>query len=145
LAHIERANGKSYAATAQNASREGTALAANIIMVIDARTTEPFDYEDSGSLAALGCRTAVAKVFGFKIAGFLAWWLYRTAYIMKMPSWSRRFRIVMDWTIDLFFPRDIVQLGLHRIEVGRQFVPVREPEAKAPDGPTTASQDAKVL
>ena len=145
LAHIERANGKSYAATAQNASREGTALANNLLRVIGSQPTLPFEYEDSGSLAALGCRTAVAKVFGFNLSGFFAWWLYRTAYILKMPSWSRRFRIIMDWTIDLFFRRDVVQLGVHDINVGRQYVPIKEPPLDGVDGKRKKQTDANLL
>ncbi len=65
-------------------------------------------------MAALGCRTGVAKVFGFKLAGFWAWWLWRTVYLLKMPGWARRVRIALDWTIDLVFSRDYVQLGVHR-------------------------------
>lgn len=120
LAHVEREDGSSYAATAQNASREGTALAENIVRTISSAPTCPFMHKDAGSLAALGCRTAVARVFGLNIAGFLAWWLYRTAYLLKMPSWSRRVRIVLDWTVDLFFPRDVVQLGVSHANGGER-------------------------
>ena len=115
-----------YGATAQNAVREGTHVAQNIARAINGKPTMPFSYNPVGSLAALGCRTAVAKVFGIKVSGFIAWWLFRTVYLMKMPSWSRRFRIVMDWTTDLFFRRDIVQLGVPRINPSRPDLPVLE-------------------
>src|SRR5207253_10664638 len=115
-AHVETPDGKGYAATAQNATREGTVVADNIVRVIQNREPEPFVYTPVGSLAALGCRSAVAKVMGIKVAGFLAWWMYRTVYLGKMPSLSRKVRILMDWTIDLFFARDIVQLGVPRID-----------------------------
>jgi hypothetical protein len=74
-----------------------------------------------GSLAALGCRTAVAKLFGVKLSGFAAWFLWRSIYLFKMPGWSRRLRIAIDWTLDLLFRRDYVQLGLHR--PGRETAP----------------------
>lgn len=105
-------DGKPYAATAQNASRQGTVAAENVVATIRGRPTRAFAFNPVGSLAALGCRTAVAKVFGFKLSGFLAWFLYRTVYLMKMPSWGRRVRIVLDWTVELFFRRDIAQIGL---------------------------------
>lgn len=131
-AHVETPDGRGYGATAQNASREGTQVARNVLRAIRGEEPTPFVYSDAGSIAALGCRTAVAKVFGIKIAGFLAWWLYRTVYVGKMPSWSRRVRIVLDWTVDLFFKRDIVQLGVPRIDprlAGHAFELAVPPEA----------------
>lgn len=108
------AKGVAYAATAQNAIKEGVHLAHNIARAIRGAPTLPFEYEGAGSLAALGCRTGVARVFGVKLSGFPAWFLWRGVYLMKMPGWSRRFRIALDWAIDLLFPRDYVQLGVHR-------------------------------
>ncbi|MEJ5171053.1 MAG: hypothetical protein WHU10_08700, partial [Fimbriimonadales bacterium] len=67
-----------------------------------------------GALAALGCRTAVAEVFGLRIAGFPAWFLYRTVYLLKVPTFGRKLSIVTDWTVDLFAKQMPVQLGLHR-------------------------------
>jgi NADH dehydrogenase len=126
LAKVDDPNHQSYGATAQNALREGVHVAKNIGRVLEDKATTPFVYNSVGSLAALGCRTAVAKVFGIKISGLFAWWLFRTVYLMKMPSWSRRIRIVMDWTTDLFFKRDIVQLGVPRINPSRPDLPVLE-------------------
>ena len=48
----------------------------------------------------------------FKIRGFVAWWVWRSYYLMQMVGWSRRIRIVLDWTTALFFKNDIVQLDL---------------------------------
>lgn len=123
-AHVQTPDGTGYAATAQNATREGTVVADNIVRVIRNQEPEPFVYNPVGSLAALGCRTAVAKVFGINVAGFIAWWMYRTVYLGKMPSLSRKVRIVMDWTIDLFFHRDIVQLGVPRIDPRVTSIPL---------------------
>ena len=133
LAHVDLGEGKSYGATAQNAVREGTHVAKNIVRSINKERLEPFVFKPLGSLAALGCRTAVAKVFGIKIAGFVAWWLFRTVYLAKMPSWSRRIRIVMDWTTDLFFKRDVVQLGVPRINPSRPEVPLIERDVEVPE------------
>lgn len=67
-----------------------------------------------GSLTALGCRTGVARIFGVKLSGFLAWFLWRTVYLVKMPGFARKVRVALDWTLDLVFRRDFVQLGVHR-------------------------------
>ncbi|HWA82957.1 MAG TPA: FAD-dependent oxidoreductase, partial [Fimbriimonadaceae bacterium] len=115
IATILDDQGQPYAQTAQNATRQGVHCAQNVIRTIEGEPTEPFRFNTLGSLAALGCRTAVAKVFGIKVAGFPAWFLYRTVYLFKMPSWSRRFRIMMDWTNDLFVRAEPVQLGVRRV------------------------------
>lgn len=107
-------HGRPLPATAQRAVREGVHLAGNLRRVLAGEAPRPFRYHEVGALAALGCRTAVARVFGIRLSGFPAWFLWRTIYLLKMPGWSRRFRIALDWTADLVFRRDYVQLGLHR-------------------------------
>jgi len=61
-------------------------------------------------MGSLGHHSAVAEVFGMKISGFLAWWLWRTVYLMKLPGLDRKIRVATDWTLDLILPPDIVQL-----------------------------------
>jgi NADH dehydrogenase len=107
-------DGNAYPATAQHAVQMGRALARNIVAALQGRSTDPFAYKSKGTLAALGCRTAVAKVGPLKLSGFIAWWLWRTVYMLKMPGLGRKVRVVLDWTLDLFFRRDYVQLGVHR-------------------------------
>lgn len=109
-------DGKAYPATAQHALREGKHAARNIAAVIRGKSTTPCDIVNQGSLAALGCRTGVANLFGIKLSGFAAWWMWRTVYLMKMPGLARKLRIALDWTLELFFRRDYVQLGVHKIE-----------------------------
>ncbi len=108
------AKGQAYPATAQHATRQGAHAARNIASVLKGRSTTPCELANRGTLAALGCRTGVAKVFGFRISGFAAWWLWRTVYLLKMPRLSRKVRVALDWTIDMVFSRDYVQLGVHR-------------------------------
>jgi NADH dehydrogenase len=60
----------------------------------------------------------VAKLFGVKLSGFAAWFLWRTVYLMKMPGIARKVRVALDWTLELAFPRDFVQLGVHRPKLG---------------------------
>jgi NADH:ubiquinone reductase (H+-translocating) len=63
-----------------------------------------------GQLATIGEREAVAEVFGLHFKGFIAWWMWRTIYLAKLPGTMRKLRVMIDWTFDLVFPRDISQL-----------------------------------
>ena len=81
-------------------------------MALRARPPQACRIRTRGALAALGCRTAVAEVIGVKLSGFPAWFLWRTVYLLKMPGFARRLRVALDWTMDLLFRSDTVQLGL---------------------------------
>jgi NADH dehydrogenase len=102
--------GKTCPPTAQYALRQGRRLAENIAAVIRGQSPREFRHRSQGLLAGLGRRCAVAEVFGFRFSGFVAWWLWRTIYLMKLPGWERKLRVALDWTLDLLFPRDIVYL-----------------------------------
>jgi NADH dehydrogenase len=125
-------SGRAYPATAQHAVREGAHLARNLAAVLRGRPATPCDIVSLGSIAPLGCRTGVARVFGIRLSGFAAWFLWRTVYLLKMPTLSRKVRVALDWTIDLVFSRDDVQLGVHRPAarpaetIGAQAPPSRE-------------------
>ena len=51
----------------------------------------------------------MARIFGFNFSGFIAWWLWRTIYLSKLPRLEKKLRVALDWTLDLFFPKDGVQ------------------------------------
>lgn len=111
--------------TAQYASRQGQVLAANIASAIEGKPLREFRHKSLGLLAGLGRRTAIAEVFGFRFSGFFAWWLWRTVYLMKLPGLERKLRVALDWTLDLFFPRDIVFLRpLHAVQGGEHVEPI---------------------
>lgn len=105
-------DGRPYPATAQAAVQQGRAVAANLTRVLKGQPTEPCIIKDRGALVALGCRTGVASIGPFRLAGFPAWFLWRSVYLMKMPGWGRRLRVALEWSIDLVFGRDDVQLGV---------------------------------
>lgn len=123
-------DGQPYPATAQHATRQGKHLARNLLRAIDGQPTRPCDLVNQGSLAALGCRTGVAKIFGLKLSGFPAWWVWRTVYLLKMPRFARKLRVAMDWTLALFFRRDVVELGMQR----RDLAGSSESSAASNDG-----------
>lgn len=100
--------------TAQLAIREAACCADNILATIAGKPLRPFDFKPLGMLASLGKRSAVAWIFGLHLTGFLAWFLWRTVYLAKLPGAVRRLRVTIDWTLDLFFPRDITHLQTAR-------------------------------
>jgi NADH dehydrogenase len=120
-AAIPGPDGRTYPALAQHTVREARHLARNIQAVLDNRVPTPFVFRPLGTMASLGHTRAVALVFGFHLTGFLAWWIRRTYYLFQMPRWDRRLRIVLDWTVALFFRPDItkVELLMEREQVRR--------------------------
>jgi NADH dehydrogenase len=97
--------------TAQHALRQARRLAKNILLALDGREPEPFKYRQLGTLVALGKYKGVANVLGIRLRGFPAWFVHRTYHVLLVPTINRRIRILADWTLALFFRRDVVQLG----------------------------------
>ena len=95
--------------TAQHASREGKVLANNIAASVRGDALKPFRFKTLGLLASIGRRTGVARIFGINFSGFIAWWLWRTVYLLKLPRLEKKLRVALDWTLDLFFTKDFVQ------------------------------------
>ena len=108
--------GGTYAPTAQNAIRQAKVCADNIVATLRGEPRRSFRFKGLGSLASIGGRSAVAQVMGLRLSGFVAWWMWRTIYLMKLPGWERRLRVAIDWTLDLLFPRNLVQLRVFRTE-----------------------------
>jgi NADH dehydrogenase len=96
--------------TAQFALRQGRLLGRNVFRSLRGLEPRPFRYRYLGQLASIGERKAVAEIFGFHFKGFIAWWMWRTIYLAKLPGTVRKLRVMIDWTFDLVFPRDISQL-----------------------------------
>ncbi len=99
--------GGKAAPTAQFAVRQGTVVADNIARTLRKKALAPFRHRSLGQLATLGHQTAVALVGRFRISGFVAWWMWRTIYLSKLPRFFRKLQVVIDWTLRLLFPRDI--------------------------------------
>jgi len=95
--------------TAQHGLREGVTVAKNIEATILDRSLKPFRYKMMGQLASIGRRSGVAMVFGIKFSGFIAWWFWRSVYLMKLPRLAKKLRVMVSWTLDLFFGREIEQ------------------------------------
>jgi NADH dehydrogenase len=103
-----------YPMTAQHAIREGPALARNIAATLHGRPTAPFDYTALGTMASLGAHRGVAALpNGTVLTGFLAWFLWRTYYLSRLPGLDRKVRVALDWLLGLIFPRDIAELRVY--------------------------------
>jgi NADH:quinone reductase (non-electrogenic) len=99
--------GRTDPPTSQHALRQARRLAKNL-----AGEREPYRYRTLGEVATLGRYRGIANVMGFPIKGFLGWWVTRTYHLYQLPLLSRKLRVVTDWTVALFFRRDIVELGV---------------------------------
>jgi NADH dehydrogenase len=105
-------SGKPYPTTAQHAIRQGAQAGRNIAAAIrqQPEKVRPFRYKMLGQLAAIGRQRGVASILGLRFSGFLAWFLWRSAYLIKLPSFTKKVRVMLEWTLDLCFARDTVQL-----------------------------------
>jgi NADH dehydrogenase len=101
--------GKYCPPTAQHALREARVLAGNITASVRGGAKKKFAFNTIGQLAAIGRRTGVAQIFGINFSGFIAWWLWRTIYLSKLPRFEKKLRVALDWTLDLVFSKDLVQ------------------------------------
>src|SRR6266511_4419823 len=97
--------------TAQHALRQAKQLARNVAATLRGRGPQPFRYRQLGALVSLGRYKGVARVMGIRLRGFPAWFLHRTYHLSRIPTANRKVRVVLDWTVALFFRRDVVQLG----------------------------------
>jgi NADH dehydrogenase len=109
-ANVNEWDGEVSPTTAQFAQRQGRQVADNIVSTIFGWPLQPFRFRPLGQLCAIGGRSAVAELMGLRIAGFPAWVLWRTIYLMKLPEWSKRIRAGGDWAWQFVFGRDLMHL-----------------------------------
>ena len=100
-------SGNPYPPTAQNAIKQGQLAAQNIINDIEGKRQKKIRYKTRGTMATIGKRVGIAKIFGFKFTGLIAWWMWRTFYLSKLPTLKKKLRIIGDWSIELIFYTDV--------------------------------------
>lgn len=122
--------GRPHPPTAQHALREARCVALNIAASLNGQPARRLEFRTIGQLAAIGRRTGVARVFGINFSGLLAWWLWRTIYLSKLPRFEKKCRVAIDWTLDLVFAKDFVQ-----------FLTVRAPVMSTSIDPTPAMEE----
>lgn len=96
--------------TAQFALRQGKYLGKHLPAILAGDRVPDFKYRNWGELVSLGHRNAVGQVLGLSVSGFPGWFLYRSYYLMRLPSMLRKARVALDWTLDLLFPPDVAWL-----------------------------------
>jgi NADH:ubiquinone reductase (H+-translocating) len=133
----DRVTGKLCPPTAQHGLRQGHQVAENIAAILKGKAPRPFQFKPLGLLAGLGRRCAVAEIMGLRFSGFFAWWLWRTIYLLKLPGFERKLRVALDWTLDLFFPRDIVYLRPLHAAHGPDALAVEQPDLRVESGELT--------
>ena len=102
-------DGGQYPPTAQSALRQAQHAARNIVATIEERPPKQFLHRSTGVMVTLGGYRGAAEIFGFKLQGFLAWFLFRTFWLVQLPGIDRKLRAMLHWTIELFFKRDIAK------------------------------------
>ena len=111
-ASIPGPEGKPYPALAQHAIRESKVLADNIQRVLNDRPPKSFIHDTLGMMGSLGHNSGFGQFMKVRLHGFPAWFARRTYYLLQMPGWSRRLRMMIDWTFALLLRPDIVKVGL---------------------------------
>jgi NADH:ubiquinone reductase (H+-translocating) len=148
--------------TGQFAERQGRQAALNLVRIIKGQPTQPFRFKALGQLCSIGGYQAVAEMMGVRISGLLAWFMWRGVYLFKLPTWSRRIKVALDWSWDVLFPRDLSFLNtdssqnvthayfrpgdfIHRQgELARTFSIIEEGEVEASQA-TPESPEPKVV
>ncbi len=131
-----RRTGKPHPPTAQHALREGKVLAENIRATLRGGRRRAFDFATIGQLAAIGRRSGVAQIFGVNFSGFVAWWMWRTIYLSKLPRLEKKVRVMLDWTLDLLFSKDLVQfVNFRPTQAGLRGFETETPAMDAAAGP----------
>jgi len=92
--------------TCQHALRQARRLAKNLT-----GPQRPYGYRMLGQVATLGRYKGIAELPGVQLRGFLGWFVARTYHLYALPTFRRKARVVADWTVALFFRRDIVELS----------------------------------
>ena len=100
--------------TAQHATRQGKAVADNVVAVLAGAEPEEFCFRGLGFLVPLGRQSAAAELRGMRFSGLPAWLLWRGVYLWKLPGPQQRLRVLLDWAVELLFPRDIALTSSER-------------------------------
>jgi NADH dehydrogenase len=118
--------------TAQHALRQGRLVADNVASALGHGQPRPFRYKTRGVFVDMGRHKAVVSTPVVRFRGFPAWFAARTYHLLMMPGLGRKLRLMLDWTVGLFFGRASAELGL-----------IGHPQAlDAPRADEPAEQDA---
>ena len=111
---VNALDGKVSPPTAQFAEAQAKQLAANIVAKLNERPTRPFCYRPRGQLSSIGHNKAVAEIMGVRLSGFVAWLMWRGLHLLRIPTFSRKSRLFLEWNWAMFFPPDIAHFSYRR-------------------------------
>ncbi len=119
--HIDPETQRPLPPTAQIAEAQAKVAAKNLTSLIKNSKKEKFVYHSKGQMAIIGKRSGIATFLGMNISGFWAWLIWRNVYLSKITTFDKKIRVFLDWTIDLFFDRDISRLKLMKREPEKEY------------------------
>ena len=119
--HLDPKTQRPLPPTAQIAEAQAKIAANNLTSLIKNSQKEKFEYHSKGQMAIIGKRSGIATFLGMNISGFWAWLIWRNVYLSKMATFDKKTRVFLDWTIDLFFDRDISRLKLIKRETKKEY------------------------
>jgi NADH:ubiquinone reductase (H+-translocating) len=111
---VNALDGKVSPPTAQFAEAQAKQLAANIVAKLKQRPSQPFCYRPRGQLSSIGHNKAVAEIMGVRLSGFVAWLMWRGLHLLRIPTFSRKSRLFLEWNWAMFFPPDIAHFSYRR-------------------------------
>jgi NADH dehydrogenase len=104
-------SGATTGPSAQHAVRQAKVLGTNIVSSLRGEPLQDYRHAYAGSVASLGLHKGVAEIYGVKLRGWPAWLMHRTYHMTRMPTFNRKVRVVADWTLALFFHREVISFG----------------------------------
>ncbi len=137
---LTKGEGSTTGPSAQHAVRQAKVLADNILADLRGEPIAPYEHKYAGSVASLGLHKGVADVYGMKLRGWPAWLMHRTYHLSRVPTFNRKARVLADWTLSLFFRREIVSLGAFadpRASFREAASPSAPPAAPVPAAPAS--------
>ncbi len=109
---IDAATGKPYPPTAQHAIHQSHTVSHNLkVALTGIGKMNSFSYHSKGMMAIIGKRNAIVSIFGYNLQGIIPWVIWRTYYVLQMPSIGKKIKVILDWTVDSFFKRDLTSYG----------------------------------
>ena len=109
---IDSSTGKPYPPTAQHAIHQSQTVSHNIAVTITGEDKmKEFSFHSKGMMATIGKRNAIVTIFGYNLQGFIPWMIWRSYYVLQMPSLGKKIKVILDWTVDSFFKRDLTSYG----------------------------------
>lgn len=124
--------------SAQHAVRQAKRLGDNVIAGIRGREMKPYRHAYAGSVASLGLHKGVAEIYGVKLRGWPAWFMHRTYHLSRVPTFNRKVQVAADWTLALFFHREIVALGAFADPRADFVTATRDQNSSGPAGSPSA-------